>query len=425
MMVSKSLIIFVLSTIYISFIFRFLLCFLKLKQGILRKAAAVAGVWIAGTTVIFTEDPFNVFGMLVLFVVVLLICFEGSVVQRLSVVLLLYPIMVSVNFVTMDATGLIFFRLTPQTPFWDSVLNAFAMLLRDLIWMGIYFAFRKKAALSLKMMTDRMWLLMDIVCAAAFAGSITLICTISQNEAWITYPSCLACVVTSLGCIWLAAYIGETIRRDMEMENMKVRQAYYEELEKNQLAVRKLRHDMNNHLGVIGSFLEDKEYDKALSYFKELNITAAARNRKFCENSLVNAVINAKYNLALEKNIDCFVNIELDYLLAMDDVSLCTIFANLLDNAIEAAEKVTDRQARSISLKARYTGESLCVEVENSRAGELKESKAGLLTTKPDKENHGWGLRSVRDVVDSYCGQMDITAAADAFRVTIWIGSLV
>ena len=93
-------------------------------------------------------------------------------------------------------------------------------------------------------------------------------------------------MVTSLGCIWLAAYIGETIRRDMEMENMKVRQAYYEELEKNQLAVRKLRHDMNNHLGVIGSFLEEKEYDKALAYFKELNITAAARNRKFCENSL-------------------------------------------------------------------------------------------------------------------------------------------
>ena len=80
----------------------------------------------------------------------------------------------------------------------------------------------------------------------------------------------------------------------MEMENMKVRQAYYGGAGKNQLAVRKLRHDMNNHLGVIGSFLEEKEYDKALAYFKELNITAAARNRKFCENSLVNAVINAK-----------------------------------------------------------------------------------------------------------------------------------
>ena len=425
MMVSKNLIIFVLSIIYVSFIFRFLLCFLKLKQGLLQKAAAIAGVWIVGCTVVFPEDPFNVFGMLVLFAMVLLICFEGSVVRRLSVVLLLYPIIVSVNFVTLDATGIVFFRLTPQTPFWDAALNAFSMLLRDLIWMGIYFAFRKKAAHSIKMMTDRMWLLMDIVCAAAFAGSITLISTISHKDAWLTYPSCLACVVTSLGCIWLAAYIGETIRRDMEMENMKVRQAYYEELEKNQLAVRMLRHDMNNHLGVIGSFLEEKEYDKALAYFKELNITAAARNRKFCENSLVNAVINAKYNLALEKNIDCFVNIELDNLLAMDDVSLCTIFANLLDNAIEAAQKVPDREARRISLKARYTGESLCIEVENSRTGELAESKAGLLTTKPDKENHGYGLRSVRDVVESYGGHMDITPAANAFRVTIWIGSLV
>lgn len=424
MMVSKSLIIFILAIIYISFIFRFLLCFLKLRQGILRKAAAAAGVWIAGVTVVFPEDPFNVFGMLVLFAVVLLICFEGSVVQRLSVVLLLYPIMVSVNFVTTDATGIIFFRLTPRTLFWDSALNAFSMLLRDLIWMGIYFAFRKKAARSLKMMTDRMWLLMDIVCAAAFAGSITLICTIRQKEAWIAYPSCLACVVTSLGCIWLAAYIGETIRRDMEMENMKVRQAYYEELEKNQLAVRKLRHDMNNHLGVIGSFLEEKEYDKALSYFKELNITAAARNRKFCENSLVNAVINAKYNLAAGKNIDCFVNMELDNLLAMDDVSLCTIFANLMDNAIEAAQKVPEGEERRISLKARCVRESLCIEVENSRAGELKESKEGYLSTKPDKENHGYGLRSVRDVVESYGGHVDITPTADAFRVIIWIGGL-
>lgn len=79
MMVSKNLIIFVLSIIYVSFIFRFLLCFLKLKQGLLQKAAAIAGVWIVGCTVVFPEDPFNVFGMLVLFAMVLLICFEGSV----------------------------------------------------------------------------------------------------------------------------------------------------------------------------------------------------------------------------------------------------------------------------------------------------------------------------------------------------------
>lgn len=50
MMVSKNLIIFVLSIIYVSFIFRFLLCFLKLKQGLLQKAAAIAesGLWLYG-----------------------------------------------------------------------------------------------------------------------------------------------------------------------------------------------------------------------------------------------------------------------------------------------------------------------------------------------------------------------------------------
>ncbi|MFR1370437.1 MAG: hypothetical protein ACLSA0_09690 [Eisenbergiella massiliensis] len=116
MMVSKNLIIFVLSIIYVSFIFRFLLCFLKLKQGLLQKAAAIAGVWIVGCTVVFPEDPFNVFGMLVLFAMVLLICFEGSVVRRLSVVLLLYPIIVSVNFVTLDATGIVFLPADAADP---------------------------------------------------------------------------------------------------------------------------------------------------------------------------------------------------------------------------------------------------------------------------------------------------------------------
>ena len=116
MMVSKKSDNHVLSIIYVSFIFRFLLCFLKLKQGLLQKAAAIAGVWIVGCTVVFPEDPFNVFGMLVLFAMVLLICFEGSVVRRLSVVLLLYPIIVSVNFVTLDATGIVF-QLTPRLLF--------------------------------------------------------------------------------------------------------------------------------------------------------------------------------------------------------------------------------------------------------------------------------------------------------------------
>ena len=177
----------------------------------------------------------------------------------------------------------------------------------------------------------------DMSCTASCIWSITISSKASIENSWAGYPSFNACIVSSLGSVWLCLYIGDAVRQELENENMKLRQSYYEELEQNQLAIRKLRHDMNNHLGIIGSFMETGEYEKALDYFKKLQVAAAAGSRKFCENGLVNAVINAKYNLAEKLDISCFINMELKKVYDMDDVSPCTIFANLLDNALEAA----------------------------------------------------------------------------------------
>lgn len=57
-----------------------------------------------------------------------------------------------------------------------------------------------------------------------------------------------ACMATNIGSIYLAGYFVSSIRRDMEQRNLKLQQDYYKELEKNQAEIRKLRHDMNNHL---------------------------------------------------------------------------------------------------------------------------------------------------------------------------------
>ena len=138
----------------------------------------------------------------------------------------------------------------------------------------------------------------------------------------------------------------------------------------------------------------------------------------------MNAVINAKYNLAEEKEIPCFVNMELKKIYDIDDVSLCTIFANLLDNALEAAACIPEKENRRLALKARLLNDALCIEVENTFAGELKEVKGRLATTKEKTEGHGYGLRSVQDVVELYDGQMQISHGDGIFRVVIWIGHL-
>lgn len=309
--------------------------------------------------------------------------------------LILFPIMVSVNFITTDLTGLIYFRLTPGGYFLDRLLTWISYMLRVLFWAGIYHGFQKKLSRMAGLMTAKIWLLPDMICTAAFIGSITVISTARIENAWTAYPSCIACIVASLGCIWLCLYIGDAVRQELENENMKLRQSYYEELEQNQLAIRKLRHDMNNHLGIIGSFMETGEYEKALDYFKKLQVAAAAGSRKFCENGLVNAVINAKYNLAEKLDIPCFINMELKKVYDMDDVSLCTIFANLLDNALEAASGIPEKEKRRLSLKARLVSDALCIEVENTFAGEVKEAK-GAAGDHERKRGGGMAMDFVR-----------------------------
>lgn len=374
--------------------------------------------------VVFPEDPINIAAMLLLYTATVFLFYGGTNIEKISVVLILFPIMVSVNFITTDLTGLIYFRLTPGGYFLDRLLTWISYMLRVLFWAGIYHGFQKKLSRMAGLMTAKIWLLPDMICTAAFIGSITVISTARIENAWTAYPSCIACIVASLGCIWLCLYIGDAVRQELENENMKLRQSYYEELEQNQLAIRKLRHDMNNHLGIIGSFMETGEYEKALDYFKKLQVAAAAGSRKFCENGLVNAVINAKYNLAEKLDIPCFINMELKKVYDMDDVSLCTIFANLLDNALEAASGIPEKEKRRLSLKARLVGDALCIEVENTFAGEVKEAKGRLVTTKEKAEGHGYGLRSVRDVVELYGGHIQISHEDGIFRVTIWIGHL-
>ncbi len=409
---------------YIYYIFRLTSCFVKKKQGILWNIAAFIGIWLTGDMVVFPEDPINIAAMLLLYTATVFLFYGGTNIEKISVVLILFPIMVSVNFITTDLTGLIYFRLTPGGYFLDRLLTWISYMLRVLFWAGIYHGFQKKLSRMAGLMTAKIWLLPDMICTAAFIGSITVISTARIENAWTAYPSCIACIVASLGCIWLCLYIGDAVRQELENENMKLRQSYYEELEQNQLAIRKLRHDMNNHLGIIGSFMETGEYEKALDYFKKLQVAAAAGSRKFCENGLVNAVINAKYNLAEKLDIPCFINMELKKVYDLDDVSLCTIFANLLDNALEAASGIPEKEKRRLSLKARLVGDALCIEVENTFAGEVKEAKGRLVTTKEKAEGHGYGLRSVRDVVELYGGHIQISHEDGIFRVTIWIGHL-
>lgn len=273
-------------------------------------------------------------------------------------------------------------------------------------------------------LTVRMWLVIDIICLASGVGLITTIYYSPMQRAYTTYPACIACFLTSIGALYLTSYVAQTIKGEMEIQNLKYQQSYYKELEENQKTVRKIRHDMKNHLSVIYSFLQNQDFKGAKKYFRELSGELTVNNRIFCKNSIVNAVLNSKYNTALDKEIDCFFNISIDGILGIDDISLCSLFSNTLDNAIEACEKIQDTSKRQISLKARFEKGYFSYEISNSKNNTITVKKDRFITEKADKTVHGFGVRNVRDMVDKYAGNMDISYTNNRFTVTILIGNL-
>ena len=373
--------------------------------------------------VIFPQDATNITGIFLLFLLLNLVLYHGKWIIKLSMILILLPISAALNLLVMDIGGYLFFLyFTEQDALENTIFSTLFYSIAVIFWIVFYRLFHKNLTEIRNTFTTRAWYMISIICAASFVGIFTCV-YFSPDTTWYIWPCTFACIITNVGSIRLAAYLADGIHADLERKNLQLQKNYYEELEQNQKQIRKFRHDMNNHLSVVGYLLQKGELQKARDYFDKISVYMQTANRKFCENSVVNAVLNAKYNLMTDAKIDGFFHISIDKLLFIDDVSLCTLFANTLDNAIEACQKIEAPDRRKLELKCRYTENGyFSLELINSKINEIVVQKNQYISDKEDKSAHGIGISSIRDIVEKYEGTLDISYDVTSFKVVILIG---
>ena len=371
--------------------------------------------------VIFPQDATNITGIFLLFLLLNLVLYHGKWIIKLSMILILLPISAALNLLVMDIGGYLFFLyFTEQDALENTIFSTLFYSIAVIFWIVFYRLFHKNLTEIRNTFTTRAWYMISIICAASFVGIFTCV-YFSPDTTWYIWPCTFACIITNVGSIRLAAYLADGIHADLERKNLQLQKNYYEELEQNQKQIRKFRHDMNNHLSVVGYLLQKGELQKARDYFDKISVYMQTANRKFCENSVVNAVLNAKYNLMTDAKIDGFFHISIDKLLFIDDVSLCTLFANTLDNAIEACQKIEAPDRRKLELKCRYTENGyFSLELINSKINEIVVQKNQYISDKEDKSAHGIGISSIRDIVEKYEGTLDISYDDTSFKVVIY-----
>ena len=185
---------------------------------------------------------------------------------------------------------------------------------------------------------------------------------------------------------------------------------YYNQLTDSIRNNQKLRHDYLNQMQTIMILLERKDTSAAQEHLEQLiEYTSLSKVEKYCDNEIVNAVIDSKRSLCRTNNIELMVDLKIPHNIGIDGVHLCSIFANMLDNAIEACQR-SNVGERYIRLNAGIRSKRLIVRMENpvtdgvtTSEGERHTSKAG---------DHGYGLEILRDIAEQYGG--DIDASVDS-----------
>ena len=98
----------------------------------------------------------------------------------------------------------------------------------------------------------------------------------------------------------------------------------------------------------------------------------------------------------------------------MDEMDIFSLFGNAISNAIENVSKIADPKRRQVSLKVRRMGNVCAIHVENYYTGKIN-IQDGLPVTDKDENYHGFGMRSMKRIVESYGGAITVTVTDELF----------
>ncbi len=194
---------------------------------------------------------------------------------------------------------------------------------------------------------------------------------------------------------------------------------YFEEINNRYSEMRMLKHDINNHLSAMSLLLKEGRTEEAQKYLQE--ITNDLESTMPVARTGIHAldmILWNKISLAKEKSIT--IQPDIDGILTglqISDYELCSLLGNLLDNSIEAVQKLPE-ESRTISLRIGRQLDMLCIFCENPFATIQKEGNR-FITLKADHQNHGLGLRQVKHIAHKYNGTVDIKTDDNIFSVSV------
>ena len=221
--------------------------------------------------------------------------------------------------------------------------------------------------------------------------------------------------VAVMGCLfWMLFRIAFFAKEEEDfLKQLSVQKEYGIFLQQNDDSIRQFRHDYKNQMIVVNAYLENGELNAAKEYLQSLQGTIeTAISHISSGNFAADAILNYKVSTAEKKNISISFEGTIPAK-GIRDEDICMVLSNLLDNAIEACEALSEN--RNINVCCLEKNGFFLLSTENPAPNNVNPSK----TTKEDKKNHGYGLKSVKHIVNKYNGHLSFEQSEGLFIVCV------
>lgn len=208
-----------------------------------------------------------------------------------------------------------------------------------------------------------------------------------------------------------------------EKEQLELQNAYhlkqFDLMSRASENFRQQRHDFHNHLTAIRYYGEMGNWTDLNQYINDLVGRIGEHEQVIETGSLAfDAVLNYKIQEAKAQNIETNVEIQIPYEIGVVPVDVTTILGNLLDNAMDATRKLKDKW---VNINIFYKSGRLNFLIKNPYDGKRIKENDRYLTNKKNKEQHGYGLINIEEVVNRYDGLFNVTTENNIFTVKIML----
>ena len=193
-------------------------------------------------------------------------------------------------------------------------------------------------------------------------------------------------------------------RQNRELQSfMYMQKQQYEYQLQQSVAVRHFKHDLVNHIGVLRELMNEKKTKEAKEYIETIwNIQDAFDLKIHTGDSFLDIIVNYYLYLALKENIEFVVLGKLTQKMPLEMFDITTLMGNILQNAVEAAVKADVPKIRVELIEHK---KEIFIVVSNSVAKKFNTKTDFFMTSKKDKENHGFGLKNIAATVEKYHGE--------------------